>query len=159
MFGERDRLHVYGIVEISDKRGNVLFVGKNRITYRGLEVLARSIIQDGTLLSHVELGSGAGDTLPDMEGLASPIPLRFEIINRSVNLQPGKATIRLVSMIESEDPSMSFSFSEAGLFGEVPPQGPEGEVTKVMVARITFPTKHKKPYNEYYLTWNINLSL
>lgn len=151
---------VWGEVELVEPSStNTLSLGRNRITKRGLLVLGKMLTQDGTIVSKVRVGTGATPASDEDEGLERPIAIDFPIINKSaLQSQDGRLVeARFTSMIESEDDSLSFTFSEAGLFAEF--SGQDGNPVEVMVARIVFPPKYKKPFNEYYLTWKIKLAL
>lgn len=152
-----ERIKLKGEVFLSDREGNLVLYIPNRITRKGLEVFTRLAISDGTTVSHMELGTGSSQTQPTTERLEEPLPFTFPVISRSTQASGNAFVARFVSMIETQDPSLSFSFSEAGLMAEVPSQN--NQIEKVLVARVTFPQKHKKPYNEFYLTWKIEFSL
>ena len=149
-----DRLTVHGIVEIRDSRGKVLELKKNRITKKGVEIFSKKIVDSLVEIEKVKVGTGTEIATIDDTSLGSPLPFDFQIINRSTEQVGDKSfSVNYVSMIETDDPNASFSFSEAGLFAR------DQDVSDILVARVVFPTKFKKPFKEYYLTWKIVFSL
>ena len=149
-----DRLTVHGIVEIRDSRGKVLELKKNRITKKGIEIFSKKIVDSLVEIEKVKVGTGTEIATIDDTSLGSPLPFDFQIINRSTEQVGDKSfSVNYVSMIETDDPNASFSFSEAGLFAR------DQDVSDILVARVVFPTKFKKPFNEYYLTWKIVFSI
>jgi len=149
-----EAIKVFGIVEIRDKCGNPVLIKKNKITKKGVEIFAKKLVSGLVEIEKVKVGTGTEIATENDTGLGSPLPFDFAIINSSSERVDDKAfSVNYVSMIETDDPNASFSFSEAGLFAR------DHETSDILVARVVFPTKFKKPFNEYYLTWKIVLRI
>lgn len=149
----------WGEVEILDRSGQLLFSGRNRITKSGLLAIGKVLSQDGTVISKLRVGTGTTPPTVGDNNLEAPIEIDFPIINKTlVQSQDGNSIeVRFTSMVESQDENLSFYFSEAGLFATFTRD--DGTTSDILVARIVFPPKYKRPFNEYYLTWKIKLSL
>jgi len=149
-----EEIRVFGVVEIRDRYGNPVLIKKNKITKKGVEIFAKKLVDGLVEIEKVKVGTGTEIATEDDTSLGSPLPFDFAIINRSSDRVGDKAfSVNYVSMIETDDPNASFSFSEAGLFAR------DHETSDILVARVVFPTKFKKPFNEYYLTWKIILRI
>lgn len=146
-------IRVRGEIELVEN-GKVILRKGNRITNRGVKLLAKALIDGRVVIDKVVLGTGTSPTDGEETGLYDPLPFEFPIINKYVEeVDTGRVKSVFVSMIETEY-SASFSFSEAGLLG-VDPDTRE----TILIARTTFPIKNKRPYNEYYFYWKIDLSI
>jgi hypothetical protein len=151
---DMEEIKVFGMVEIRDRNGNPVLIKKNKITKKGVEIFAKKLVGELVEIEKVKVGTGTEIATEDDTGLGSPLPFDFAIINRSNERVGDKAfSANYVSMIETDDPNASFSFSEAGLFAR------DYDTSDILVARVVFPTKFKKPFNEYYLTWKIILRI
>jgi len=151
---DMEEIKVFGMVEIKDKYGNPVLIKKNKITKKGVEVFAKKLVGELVEIEKVKVGTGTEIATEDDMNLSSPLPFDFAIISRSSDRVGDRAfSANYVSMIETEDPNASFSFSEAGLFAR------DHDTSDILVARVVFPTKFKKPFNEYYLTWKIILRI
>ena len=151
---DMEAITVFGMVEIRDRYGNPVLIKKNKITKKGVEIFAKKLVDGLVEVEKVKVGTGTEIATEDDTGLGSPLPFDFSIINRSSEMVNDRAfSVNYVSMIETDDPNASFSFSEAGLFAR------DQDTDNILVARVVFPTKFKKPFNEYYLTWKIILRI
>jgi len=151
---DMEAIKVFGMVEIRDRYGNPVLIKKNKITKKGVEIFAKKLVDGLVEVEKVKVGTGTEIATEDDTGLGSPLPFDFAIINRSSEMVNDRAfSVNYVSMIETDDPNASFSFSEAGLFAR------DQDTDNILVARVVFPTKFKKPFNEYYLTWKIILRI
>jgi flagellar biosynthesis GTPase FlhF len=149
-----EAIKVFGMVEIRDKYGNPVLIKKNKITKKGVEIFAKKLVDGLVEIEKVKVGTGTEIATENDTDLGSPLPFDFAIINRSSERVNDRAfSANYVSMIETDDPNASFSFSEAGLFAR------DHDTSDILVARVVFPTKFKKPFNEYYLTWKIILRI
>jgi len=149
-----EEIKVFGMVEIRDRHGNPVLIKKNKITKKGVEIFAKKLVGELVEIEKVKVGTGTEIATEDDTNLSSPLPFDFAIINRSSDRVGDRAfSANYVSMIETDDPNASFSFSEAGLFAR------DHDTSDILVARVVFPTKFKKPFNEYYLTWKIILRI
>jgi hypothetical protein len=149
-----ESIRVFGMVEIIDKYGNLVLIKKNKITKKGVEIFAKKLVDGLVEIEKVMVGTGTEVATADDTELGSPLPFEFAIINRSnERVDDGAFSANYVSMIETDDPNAGFSFSEAGLFAR------DHDTNNILVARVVFPTKFKKPFNEYYLTWKIILRI
>jgi hypothetical protein len=64
-------------------------------------------------IEKVKVGTGTEIATEDDTNLSSPLPFDFAIINRSSDRVGDRAfSANYVSMIETDDPNASFSFSE-----------------------------------------------
>jgi len=149
-----EEIKVFGMVEIRDRYGNPVLIKKNKITKKGVEIFAKKLVDGLVEIEKVKVGTGTEIATEDDTSLGSPLPFDFSIINRSSEMVNDRAfSVNYVSMIETDDPNANFSFSEAGLFAR------DRNTSDILVARVVFPTKFKKPFNEYYLTWKIILRI
>ncbi len=149
-----EAIKVLGIVEVKDKSGNRVLLKKNKITKRGVEIIAKKLVDGLVEIEKVKVGTGTETATVEDTNLGSPLPFDFPIINSSSERVDDKTfSVNYVSMIETDDPNTSFSFSEAGLFAR------DHDTDNILVARVVFPIKFKKPFNEYYLTWKIILRI
>jgi hypothetical protein len=149
-----EAIKAFGIVEIRDRYGNQVLVKKNRITKKGVEIFAKKLVDELVEIEKVMVGTGTQAASVDDTGLGGPLPFEFAIVNRSSERVNDRAfSVNYVSIIGTDDPNVTFSFSEAGLFAR------ERDANDILVARVVFPTKFKNPSNEYYLTWKIILRI
>jgi hypothetical protein len=149
-----ETIKVFGMVEIKDRERNPVLVKKNKITKKGVEIFSKMLIDEMVDVEKVMLGTGAGAVTIEDVSLNDPLPFEFAIVNRSTERVGETAfSVNYTSIIETDDPNTSFSFREAGLFARDHGTG------NILVARVVFPSKFKKPFNEYYLTWKIILRI
>jgi len=147
-------IKAFGMVEIRDRCGNQVLVKKNRITKKGVEIFAKKLVDELVEIEKVMVGTGTQGASVDDTGLGSPLPFEFAIVNKSSERLNDRAfSVNYVSIIGTDDPNTTFSFSEAGLFAR------DRDTTNILVARAVFPSKFKGPSNEYYLTWKIVLRI
>jgi len=147
-------IRAFGVVEIRDKYGSTVLTKRNKITKKGVEIFAKKLIDELVEIRKVKVGTGTEEVSVDDTGLSDPLPFEFAIVNVSSERVNDKAfSANYVSIIQTDDPNASFSFSEAGLFAR------DHDINDILVARVVFPTKFKNPSNEYYLTWKIVLRI